>query len=116
MCIRDRFQLVILFGQLFHIHLAVREFSGQLASGGVELFLFRFMLCLVPVSYTHLDVYKRQANPVLIHSLKRYAVLRRMGLPVALCLSDKGIYPVSYTHLDVYKRQANSWCPALNTG
>ena len=32
------FQLVILFGQLFHIHLAVREFSGQLASGGVELF------------------------------------------------------------------------------
>ena len=67
MCIRDRggfvrlFQLVILFGQLFHIHLAVREFSGQLASGGVELFQFRFMLCLVPVSYTHLDVYKRQA-------------------------------------------------------
>ena len=41
------FQLVILFGQLFHIHLAVREFSGQLASGGVELFQFRFMLCLV---------------------------------------------------------------------
>ena len=40
----------------------------------------------------------KAANPVLIHSLKRYAVLRRMGLPVALC-------PVSYTHLDVYKRQ-----------
>ena len=35
------FQLVILFGQLFHIHLAVRELSGQLASGGVELFQFR---------------------------------------------------------------------------
>ncbi len=32
------FQLVILFGQLFHIHLAVRELPGQLASGGVELF------------------------------------------------------------------------------
>ena len=41
------FQLVILFGQLFHIHLAVRELSGQLSSGGVELFQFRFMLCLV---------------------------------------------------------------------
>ena len=40
------FQLVILFGQLFHIHLAVRELSGQLSSGGVELFQFRFMLCL----------------------------------------------------------------------
>ena len=34
------FQLVILFGQLFHIHLAVRELSGQLASGGVELIQF----------------------------------------------------------------------------
>ena len=42
-----QFQLVILFGQLFYIHLAVRELSGQLASGGVELFQFRFMLCLV---------------------------------------------------------------------
>ena len=41
------FQLIILFGQLFHIHLAVRELSGQLASGGVELFQFRFMLCFV---------------------------------------------------------------------
>ena len=41
------FQLVILFGQLFHIHLAVRELPGQLASGGVELYQFRFMLCLV---------------------------------------------------------------------
>ncbi len=41
------FQLVILFGQLFHIHLAVRELPGQLSSGGVELYQFRFMLCLV---------------------------------------------------------------------
>ena len=41
------FQLVILFGQLFHIHLAVWELPGQLSSGGVELFQFRFMLCLV---------------------------------------------------------------------
>ena len=41
------FQLVILVGQLFHIHLAVRELPGQLSSGGVELYQFRFMLCLV---------------------------------------------------------------------
>ena len=41
------FQLVILVGQLFHIHLAVRELLGQLSSGGVELYQFRFMLCLV---------------------------------------------------------------------
>ena len=41
------FQLVILVGQLFHIHLAVWELPGQLSSGGVELYQFRFMLCLV---------------------------------------------------------------------
>ena len=41
------FQLVILCGQLFHIHFAVRELPGQIASCGVELFQFRFMLCLV---------------------------------------------------------------------
>ena len=41
------FQLVILVGQLFHIHLAVRELPGQLSSGGVEVYQFRFMLCLV---------------------------------------------------------------------
>ena len=42
------FQLVILFGQLFHIHLAVRELLGQLSSGGVEHFqlisVFRLVL------------------------------------------------------------------------
>ena len=41
------FQLVILVGQSFHIHLAVRELPDQLSSGGVELVQFRFMLCLV---------------------------------------------------------------------
>ena len=41
------FQLVILVGQLFHIHLAVWELPGQLSSGGVELVQFLFMLCLV---------------------------------------------------------------------
>ena len=39
-----------------------------------------------PVSYTHLDVYKRQVN-------------QYVGA------EWKGIDPVSYTHLDVYKRQ-----------
>ena len=41
------FQSVILCGQLFHIHLAVRELPSQLSSGGVELYQLRFMLCLV---------------------------------------------------------------------
>ncbi|OUI17999.1 hypothetical protein AZZ73_001577 [Klebsiella pneumoniae] len=42
----------------------------------------------VAVSYTHLDVYKRQAS----------------GFEVFLAVYIS--LPVSYTHLDVYKRQA----------
>ena len=50
-----------------------------------------------PVSYTHLDVYKRQASGI-----------RRSGFadPLHSEMSSIGaISPVSYTHLDVYKRQ-----------
>ena len=43
----------------------------------------------LPVSYTHLDVYKRQA-----HFPARWE-----------CISYKIQLAVSYTHLDVYKRQ-----------
>ena len=54
-----------------------------------------------PVSYTHLDVYKRQPlstrqhtrNPLLW--LKVLEHVGKMNAPA----------PVSYTHLDVYKRQ-----------
>ena len=43
---------------------------------------------VVSVSYTHLDVYKRQHHNIShSHSTQR-------------------VLPVSYTHLDVYKRQA----------
>ena len=55
------------------------------------------------VSYTHLDVYKRQVFMEL-------SVM--MGILVGIlvvCLIALGvivtIYAVSYTHLDVYKRQ-----------
>ena len=41
------FQSVILCGQLIHIHLAVRELLGQLASGGVEHFQLVGVFCLV---------------------------------------------------------------------
>ena len=49
----------------------------------------------VSVSYTHLDVYKRQ----LLHMYHKY---------VAKWVDKTGLYchrSVSYTHLDVYKRQ-----------
>ena len=57
------------------------------------------------VSYTHLDVYKRQ---VLLHLRQR-----RKGRHGQLCSLQRHprrgsahcVLPVSYTHLDVYKRQ-----------
>ena len=48
------------------------------------------LVMATPVSYTHLDVYKRQS--LVCCGTRDNALLG--GLP-----------PVSYTHLDVYKRQ-----------
>ena len=52
---------------------------------------------LRPVSYTHLDVYKRQAH-------QRAGEQQRLAC--FCCQYPHGLAPVSYTHLDVYKRQA----------
>ena len=55
-----------------------------------------FRFDLNAVSYTHLDVYKRQVKDLkLVH--QRLGVLKNLGLGY--------LTPVSYTHLDVYKRQ-----------
>ena len=53
-----------------------------------------------PVSYTHLDVYKRQVQIDVAgsQSLVRGDIVRE-------CLDIDSQTPVSYTHLDVYKRQ-----------
>ena len=67
------------------------------------------------VSYTHLDVYKRQAQAREGTQL----VLQQLGklLPPSarldlfdpeVVLSMLNQEPVSYTHLDVYKRQART--------
>ena len=64
-----------------------------------------------PVSYTHLDVYKRQkeegvsvvlvnSNPATIMTDKRIA-----DHVYIEPLTAEVLEPVSYTHLDVYKRQ-----------
>ena len=70
-----------------------------------------------PVSYTHLDVYKRQVSrrtavPALLPTAAEDAIVERLfqagaarGSHVAFT-TEAGLYPVSYTHLDVYKRQA----------
>ena len=55
-----------------------------------------------PVSYTHLDVYKRQAHSALI-SAKDSAVASTSSQE-----RTGDFEAVSYTHLDVYKRQMES--------
>ena len=55
-----------------------------------------------PVSYTHLDVYKRQAyiSQMWAEAMEIY----RSGM-FKLSFSPAMQRSVSYTHLDVYKRQ-----------
>ena len=62
---------------------------------------------IIPVSYTHLDVYKRQARENRLHRLHAEPGRARGDLlgGGSVCESDTGGQPVSYTHLDVYKRQ-----------
>ena len=52
------------------------------------------------VSYTHLDVYKRQSSDSTFVSRSRRSIRRSSG---------PSPNSVSYTHLDVYKRQALHW-------
>ena len=52
------------------------------------------MEVIQPVSYTHLDVYKRQHQQCYDSFYSKYGLLH------------SSYNPVSYTHLDVYKRQA----------
>ena len=66
-----------------------------------------------PVSYTHLDVYKRQ-DIVLgarkghhgAHSKPRSGLFILAGRGCLPAAGGRRGGPVSYTHLDVYKRQA----------
>ena len=77
---------------------------------------------LMPVSYTHLDVYKRQGqykqyksqNPGIVPTtfLSAYLLLQghRHDLSESIYqVQVSSPVPVSYTHLDVYKRQAWDW-------
>ena len=65
---------------------------------------------IVAVSYTHLDVYKRQLQSAFCEKQQIYLVyIIHKFHPHAMAAGltfrkDSGI-PVSYTHLDVYKRQ-----------
>ena len=62
----------------------------------------------IPVSYTHLDVYKRQIVKLITHGdfTKEELDIYAVGATGEELLTSKGYHiAVSYTHLDVYKRQ-----------
>ena len=81
------------------------------------------LICEITVSYTHLDVYKRQGSdsrrtlvlknlekitPFIVDAVEKGAVLLAVGLGFQVL--GRYIKAVSYTHLDVYKRQCVG-CP-----
>ena len=61
------------------------------------------------VSYTHLDVYKRQAYGPCRTTAKTGWHRAAQKTPEE---KNGGATPVSYTHLDVYKRQIPCRCPS----
>ena len=79
----------------------------------------KFALPLDSVSYTHLDVYKRQVGTLAVRTCQVQEVpsSASSSSKAALALATGRVYmvsppqslggagPVSYTHLDVYKRQ-----------
>ena len=58
-----------------------------------------------PVSYTHLDVYKRQAPVELVDDVGVVCDLFRRVTQGQIQQRPLLVVAVSYTHLDVYKRQ-----------
>ena len=75
------------------------------------------------VSYTHLDVYKRQDMDTLVRPQDDFyhyvngGWIKANPLKPAYSrfgtfdvLGDRSLEPVSYTHLDVYKRQSFTRC------
>ena len=79
----------------------------------------RWLRTSIPVSYTHLDVYKRQdilcgdVNPsgkladTFASSLYDYPSTKNFHESPSYVDYTEDIYAVSYTHLDVYKRQVH---------
>ena len=90
MCIRDRFE---------GLSLELKEVEE---TAGAEITSFRFNLSdgtsYEPVSYTHLDVYKRQRWSRLLLTRQVPPVSARRSFSGDWCYSDRRA-AVSYTHL-----------------
>ena len=63
---------------------------------------------LLPVSYTHLDVYKRQMQAVSPRVFKAFSFRAKESARPSRQATSGCSTTVSYTHLDVYKRQMPS--------
>ena len=64
---------------------------------------------LCPVSYTHLDVYKRQllvTASAITEDFYHNKIRKNASEKELMWVSRGCVMAVSYTHLDVYKRQA----------
>ena len=72
------------------------------------LFLdYKKLLRIGAVSYTHLDVYKRQGfRFVPVSSGEASSLFGKLLQTGEISPAETVKLPVSYTHLDVYKRQA----------
>ena len=134
MCIRDRCTATG-FRPVVGVHAAVAhtlEWRALVSPAGFDSRPASHWIAqwLEPVSYTHLDVYKRQVAGkarVAVHAHQRAACPARLGAELRselfqlrrhrcdegqrrfanqrLVARLVGFKPVSYTHLDVYKRQ-----------
>ena len=95
----------------------LKKYTYPIWQGWQDIHPYSQPITLLPVSYTHLDVYKRQGVARLIKSAYKLLNLEtyftagvqevrawtyEKGWKAPQCA---GVIPVSYTHLDVYKRQ-----------
>ena len=89
--------------------MAIERYLGSGAIHGIGLALAaRIVRRFKTVSYTHLDVYKRQNAGSVVRAIKRLKCKERGDSVVELDnfkSTLQGYKAVSYTHLDVYKRQ-----------
>ena len=98
-------EAVPLLLSLIHIQMCIRDSSySHLKLQG---------MLLPPVSYTHLDVYKRQIlNRVITNITIKIQPIASVGIFLCKPSNNRVVEPgpVSYTHLDVYKRQVKDRC------
>ena len=112
MCIRDS----AICGLRVYCHNRTSQLLGDphTVCGADHLLVPQRPLRIEAVSYTHLDVYKRQHHLTPLHVLNDAV---EIGLSLAdaanfsahsqtpVIIAQSSSTPVSYTHLDVYKRQ-----------